>query len=188
MRELKKILLFLLLFLFIFMEGATFLPSQQPILRLHVRAHSNSPRDQAVKFMVRDQVLLFLAEYVQEAEDVQEVQRNIAQKLPEIVAVAQAVVEQAGLNYQVAASLGPAMFPTRLYGEQVYRAGQYEALQIYLGDGAGQNWWCVLFPPLCFLEVPAEEETETLAAVAPRKFTRLPFKSRIINWLRKIFR
>ena len=145
MRELKKILLFLLLFLFIFMEGATFLPSQQPILRLHVRAHSNSPRDQAVKFMVRDQVLLFLAEYVQEAEDVQEVQRNIAQKLPEIVAVA-AVVEQAGLNYQVAASLGPAMFPP--VREQVWPVGMSFA------DLSWQRCRAKLvvcpLPPLCF--------------------------------------
>lgn len=188
MRAPKKAFLFVLLVLFVFLEGGISL-QPQPILRLHVRAHSDSPRDQALKYLVRDRVLVLLAEGIREAEDFEEAQKIIAQKLPEIRAAAAAVVREAGFNYRVAAVLGPAFFPTRLYGDQVYRAGQYEALQIRLGDGAGQNWWCVLFPPLCFLEMPAEEEEETLAAaVAPRKFTPLPFKSRILTWVRKIFR
>ncbi|NLP37307.1 MAG: stage II sporulation protein R [Firmicutes bacterium] len=188
MRELKKYLLFLLVLLCVFLEGEALRQPQQPILRLHVRAHSDSPRDQAVKYLVRDHVLVLLDDCLQQADSAGEAQRKIAQKLPEIEATAAAVVKAAGFNYQVAATLGPAFFPTRLYGEQVYRAGEYEALQIYLGDGAGQNWWCVLFPPLCFIEMSPEEEGKENVAVAPQKFTPPPFKSRIINWFRKIFR
>lgn len=189
----KRWLMVLLMLSSLFSAGA---PAPQPttdaLLRLHVRAHSDAPADQAVKYEVRDTVLAVLHEHLQTAGSAAAAQAQVAALLPAVVAAAQQTVHAAGFTYEVTASLGTAQFPTRLYGDQVYRAGSYQALQIYLGKGAGQNWWCVLFPPLCFVEAkksaPAQEavvvcaEAETEAEESPP-----PIKSRLLEWWQKLF-
>ncbi|MBT9168722.1 MAG: hypothetical protein DDT19_02070 [Syntrophomonadaceae bacterium] len=100
--------------------------------------------------------------------------------MPEVLSAAQQVVKQAGYDYTVSALLGEADFPTRLYGGQVYRAGRYQVLQIYLGEGLGKNWWCVLFPPLCFVGVTSDKEMPQPGQSVPPA----P-RSRIIEWWRQ---
>ncbi|WP_219855781.1 stage II sporulation protein R, partial [Candidatus Hakubella thermalkaliphila] len=99
-----------------------------------------------MKYQVRDAVLTVLASHLAAADNLQTAGAKVGQSLPEVLSAAQQVVKQAGYDYTVSALLGEADFPTRLYGGQVYRAGRYQALQIYLAEGRGINWWCVLFP------------------------------------------
>lgn len=184
--------LVLLLLLPIFLSGA---PAPQPtndaLLRLHVRANSDAPADQAVKYEVRDTVLAVLDEYLQTAGSAADAKVQVASVLPAVLAAAQNTVQAAGFDYAVTASLGTAQFPTRLYGEQIYRAGSYQALQIYLGRGAGQNWWCVLFPPLCFVEAktsaPEQEAVVVQAAESAPEDSTPQFKSRLWEWWQKLF-
>lgn len=150
-------------------------------LRLHVRAHSDAPSDQVLKYQVRDAALTVLAVRLAAADSLQAAGVEVDQSLPEVLLAAQQVVNQAGYDYAVRASLGEADFPTRLYGGQVYRAGRYQALQIYLGEGRGENWWCVLFPPLCFVGVASDK------AIPQPGQTDLPQpRSRFIEWWRQL--
>lgn len=153
------------------------------LLRLHVRANSDSPTDQALKYQVRDAVLAVLAVHMEQAAGADAARENVDAAMPAVLAAAQAAVASAGFDYSVSASLGEADFPTRLYGTRVYRAGRYQALQIYLGEGRGENWWCVLFPPLCFVEaspdVAIPVSGEQPAVIQPR--------SRLLEWLQRIF-
>ncbi|MBS4008631.1 MAG: stage II sporulation protein R [Clostridium sp.] len=153
----------------------------EDFLRLHVRAHSDATSDQFLKYQVRDAVLTVLASHLAAADNLHTAGAKVDQSLPEVIFAAEQVVRRAGYDYTVSASLGEADFPTRLYGGQVYRAGRYQALQIYLGEGLGKNWWCVLFPPLCFVSVASDQEMpQPGQAVVPP-----PARSRIIEWWRQ---
>ncbi|NLM45705.1 MAG: stage II sporulation protein R [Firmicutes bacterium] len=160
----------------------------ETVLRLHVRAHSDAPADQAIKYAVRDAVLAVLAGLPQ-PQSAEDALRQTAAALPRVLNAAQKTVAAAGCSYPVRAELGPASFPTRMYGGKVYRAGTYQALQIYLGAGRGQNWWCVLFPPLCFLEAEGESmnQTRTVAVQPQKPQPLLRFKSRLWTWLKQLF-
>jgi stage II sporulation protein R len=157
----------------------------EALLRLHVRANSDNPNDQAVKYQVRNAVLAVLQSHLETAGDADTARQEVESVLPEIIAAAQATVNAAGFDYTVRASLGEADFPTRLYGDQVYRAGCYQALQIFLGEGGGENWWCVLFPPLCFVEAAPDS---AIPAVGGQKPDIPRPRSRILEWFGRIFR
>jgi len=131
--------------------------SMPDLLRLHVRANSDLPADQALKYEVRDTILDTCEVYLSQANNVREAQEQLSQVLPVLLDAAEATVHNAGFNYTVTGNINESFFPTRMYGTQVYRAGKYLALQIYIGEGKGENWWCVLFPPLCFVEVSGDK-------------------------------
>mgnify|MGYP000847675986 CR=1 FL=1 len=122
-------------------------------LRLHVIAHSDSAADQRVKFMVRDAVLKVTEEGILSCKNASEAEEYIRRHLGIIVATANEVLEKNGLSYKASASMGISRFPEREYRGVNYPEGNYKALRIVLGDGKGQNWWCVMFPPLCLSEV-----------------------------------
>lgn len=157
------------------------------LLRLHVRANSNSPLDQAVKFQVRDAVLVVLDKHLQKAGSVKEAQEEIQLALPEVFSAASTTLAAAGFDYPVRAELSQAVFPTRMYGDRVYRAGTYQALQIYLGEGGGENWWCVLFPPLCFIEAP-QSSSGSAVPVAGRDALPPKPRSRLFEWWQRLVR
>ncbi|MBS4030338.1 MAG: stage II sporulation protein R [Clostridiales bacterium] len=186
MSAVKKIICFVLLItVVLFLTGGT--PGQKEdesasLLRLHVRANSDSAADQALKYQVRDTILHSLDLRLATVQSNAEAEQEIIQALPELLALAETTVREAGYNYGVSAQLGEAEFPTRLYGEQVYRAGRYRALQIYLGEGRGENWWCVLFPPLCFIEV----SRDTAVSVSGESESIRP-RSRLLEWWQRRF-
>jgi len=124
-----------------------------PPLRLHVIAHSDSAADQRVKLMVRDAVLQVTGEGMLGCKNADEAEEYISRHLGIIVATANDVLEKNGLPYRASASMGVSRFPEREYRGVDYPEGNYKALRIVLGDGRGQNWWCVMFPPLCLSEV-----------------------------------
>ncbi len=144
-------------------------PIPREALRLRIIANSDSAADQEVKREVRDRVVLLVAKLVKGAHNADEARKRVVQALPQIRATAAEVVRERGYHYPVAANVGKVPFPTKVYGNQVYPAGTYEALRITLGTGQGQNWWCVLFPPLCFVDI-----TEGDAVPNTGKFPDLP--------------
>lgn len=122
-------------------------------IRLRILANSDSPRDQWLKRRVRDDVIAYVTAAADELDSVETSRRWIGERLPHIARLAEAVVRESGFSYPVTVDYGPVHFPTKLYGNRVYPAGAYEAVKITIGRGEGANWWCVLFPPLCFVDM-----------------------------------
>ena len=119
-------------------------------LRIHIRADSNREEDQAVKYRVRDAVVSYLTPVVAVCETKEAAIEVIGGKLREIEQVAENVLRANGFSYGARASLKKENFPTRVYEEVTLEAGVYDALILELGSGSGDNWWCVVYPPLCF--------------------------------------
>lgn len=133
----------------------------QSPLRLHVIANSDSSYDQEIKLFVRDQILGMLADTMGEAVTKEEAMTELSAALPQIEECCNQVL--AGIApYGATAELEVAQFPTRRYENMVLPAGEYDALRIVLGEGKGKNWWCVLFPPLCLVDVTKEVKTTTV--------------------------
>lgn len=127
-----------------------------PILRFHVRAQSNSEVDQAVKLKVRDKVLSYLDGELADVDSFEKAKKEIEKRKPEIKKIADEVLKENGFDYTATVRVGNEYFPTRMYGETVVESGYYDAVIIELGSGEGDNWWCVLYPPLCYVEAQAE--------------------------------
>ncbi len=127
-------------------------------LRLHVIADSDSKADQQVKMEVRDAVLELTKDGILECENAQEAKEYIEENLEIIVATANDTLEKNGFDYKAQARLSISHFPDKEYCGVRYPEGDYEALRVVLGDGDGQNWWCVMFPPLCISELEAEAD------------------------------
>ncbi len=121
-------------------------------IRLRILANSDIEKDQAVKRLVRDEVNKEIAIWVGDLTSHEEAKNVIQVGLPKLQKIAERVVEEEGLNQSVQIEFGTVQFPTKLYGQYLYPAGEYEAVLITLGKGEGANWWCVLYPPLCFLD------------------------------------
>jgi stage II sporulation protein R len=120
------------------------------VVRLHVVANSDSEADQELKRAVRDAILAEVTPLFMEATSQVEARKAVKAALPRMQAVAAAVVGDAGFTYTVRAELGQYDFPGKAYGETFLPAGRYTALKVLIGEAAGANWWCVLFPPMCF--------------------------------------
>ncbi|WP_156291996.1 stage II sporulation protein R [Oceanobacillus salinisoli] len=122
-------------------------------IRLRILANSDSEQDQALKRLVRDRVNEEVTSWVEYMTDIDEARNLIQQRLPEIEKIVGEVIEEAGFENEFSVEYGKNVeFPTKLYDSYLYPAGEYEAILIEIGEGKGDNWWCVLFPPLCFLD------------------------------------
>lgn len=121
-------------------------------IRLRILANSDRSADQDVKRSIRDEVNANITEWVKDLTSIEEARRVIRSKLPDINRIAKAKLKEQHIDQSVSVSFQKASFPTKLYGNFVYPAGKYEAILITLGEGDGANWWCVLFPPLCFID------------------------------------
>ena len=119
-------------------------------LRIHVRANSNTETDQSIKYIVKDEVVRFITPYAAQCTDKQKAIKVISEILPEIEKVCDKVLKENGFSYKSKASVRAEQFPTRVYGDLTLESGIYDALIIELGSGTGDNWWCVIYPPLCF--------------------------------------
>ena len=120
------------------------------VMRFHVLANSDSVGDQALKLEVRDAVGSLLREKMQAADSREACIRMIEEELPEIRRTAEEVVESYGYDYPVEAGIQNVDFPVKSYGDYTFPAGNYEALELVIGEGAGRNWWCVMYPNMCF--------------------------------------
>ncbi|HHV97318.1 MAG TPA: stage II sporulation protein R [Clostridiaceae bacterium] len=123
------------------------------LVRLHVVAESDSVEDQELKLSVRDAVIDYMYDKLSEAKDIGESKKIIEENLNNITKVAENVIRSSGKEVPVTATLGIYPFPTKKYGDITLPAGNYHALKVVIGNGKGANWWCVLFPPLCIVDV-----------------------------------
>lgn len=121
-------------------------------IRLRILANSDFESDQAIKRKVRDAVNAQITLWVQDLTSMEKARTVLTTKLPEIQAIAEKTVREQGSDQSVKVEFGKVQFPTKLYGQFLYPAGEYQAILITLGKGEGANWWCVLYPPLCFLD------------------------------------
>lgn len=159
---------------------------RQEVLRLHILANSDSAADQAVKLRVRDAVLEETGNLFSAAGTLEEAEEAAAKNLAAIEETARRVLAEEGCSYPVKAELARTYFGTREYGETTLPAGEYQALRLSLGEGAGKNWWCVMFPPIC---VPAAEPEEAQAGQALRDIRalnqgpKLRLSFALVEWL-----
>ena len=166
----------LLLFLAVFFAAVLFFSQaaaagriKDKVLRLHVIANSDSEEDQALKLKVRDQVLATLKPLLENAEDRSSSEAIVRAHLSEVEAAARETAWQEKPGENVHAALTNTRFPEKTYGDCTFPAGNYDALRITIGEAKGKNWWCVLFPSLCFVDtvhgVVPEESKELLKNV-----------------------
>lgn len=138
--------------------GCIFLVNDKPddYLRLHIRANSNSEYDQTIKYEVKDAVVLALTPIVETIKSKDDVMTVLDDNLAYLQGVVDDRLRALGLSYRSRVSICAEEFPTRSYEELTLGAGVYDALIIELGTGEGDNWWCVAFPPLCFVTAEGE--------------------------------
>ena len=121
-------------------------------LRIHIRANSNLERDQNVKYLIKDAVVSIMIPFLSECQTKEEAERAISNNFVLIEATANNVLRANGFTYTAKARLATEDFPTRDYNGFVLEKGFYDAIIIDLGEARGNNWWCVVYPPLCFLK------------------------------------
>lgn len=136
------------------------------IFRLHILANSDSEEDQILKLKVRDRILEYMETLTQNVSDKQTVIELSKQHTDDFKKIAENVIEENGYSYDVTIEIGNFYFPTKYYGNISLPSGNYDALRIKIGNAEGQNWWCSLFPPLCFVNISSgvlnEENSEYL--------------------------
>lgn len=145
----------------------------QKVLRFHVLANSDSVEDQKLKLEVRDAIGIYMQENMKKRETKEECEAFVREQIPAIEQVAEQVVKNAGFSYEVHAELAQCEFPVKTYGAYTFPAGIYDALKVTIGNGNGQNWWCVMYPNMCFensmYEVVDEKAGAALRAVLDEK-------------------
>lgn len=130
------------------------------VVRIHIRANSNDESDQAVKLKVRDAVTAYLSDVLCDCKTKSDALTRLDEARDEIEEIADKTLYDNGFDYKTTVSVKNDYFPERTYGDYVFPEGYYDALMIYLGEGVGDNWWCVAFPPLCFVPDTDGEEIE----------------------------
>lgn len=138
--------------------------------RIHVRANSNDDVDQAVKYEIKDEVVGFLTPYAAQCRDKQTAEGIISSLIPQIEDICDRTLAKKGFLYRSRARVCSEQFPTRVYGDLTLDAGVYDALIIELGEGVGDNWWCVIYPPLCFTSGNADVHYRSLIYDIIHKF------------------
>ncbi|MCX7748645.1 MAG: stage II sporulation protein R [Clostridia bacterium] len=158
-RKLVKVVITCALFA-LFITGVVFASYSEDVnegladslIRLHVLANSDSKEDQQLKRDVRDRVIQYMKEQLKDSKDIEQTKNIINKNLNRIEEISREVITKQNKKYPVKAMLGSFPFPTKLYGDIALPAGYYQALRVVIGEGEGANWWCVLFPPLCFVD------------------------------------
>lgn len=123
------------------------------IIRFHVIANSDTESDQALKLKVRDEVLKYISPKLINSKNINESRRILRENNIIILGIARKVIRQQGYTYGVTSTLSKFNFPIKTYGNITLPQGTYEAYRIIIGQGKGKNWWCVMFPPLCFVDI-----------------------------------
>ena len=159
------LVIFLIFNLFSY-SNSVFAGLQENIFRLHILANSDSEEDQALKLAVRDSVISYMETINNSSTTKEETINNVNINLENIKKVAENKIRELGYNYEVTLEVGNFYFPTKYYGNISLPAGNYDALKINIGEAQGQNWWCSLFPPLCFIDISSgyleEDDKEIL--------------------------
>ena len=164
---------------------------REDVVRLHILANSDSAEDQALKLKVRDAILEASADWQEVAATPEEALALAKARLPHIQAVAQEVMAAEGYTYPVRAEVCRMYFTTRQYDTVTLPAGQYDAVRISIGEAEGQNWWCVMYPPLCVGAATNRKKATALWSDNQKKLvqgdSRYAVKFKVVEWAQKIF-
>ncbi len=131
---------------------------ENSVIRLHVLANSDSAEDQALKLRVRDRILKDGRELFKNAKSEEEARRILSENRDFLENSARDEIFSAGYDYPVALNMGKYDFPMKVYENYAFPSGEYEAVRVEIGKAEGQNWWCVMFPPLCFVDGTVDEK------------------------------
>ena len=173
----------LLMFLFLSNIQCTREIDTNSLIRIHVLASSNSDTDQQLKLKVKDDVIRYLQPALKQSDSLTESRRIILSSLPQIEQTALQTLQQNGCKDTVTLQYGYFDFPVKYYGSFSLPAGNYEALRILIGEGKGRNWWCVLFPPLCFTDSNVSSSGKYTDQTPD---THIQFKLKSIEWLKSL--
>lgn len=136
----------------------------EKLIRFHVIANSDEEKDQALKLKVRDEVLKYIQPKLKDSESIDRSREILKNENENLINLAKKVIKENGYSYSVESTLSREYFPVKTYGNITLPQGEYEAYRIIIGSGEGKNWWCVMFPPICFVDITkgevAYEETE----------------------------
>ncbi len=150
----------------------------EKVIRFHVLANSDTQEDQNLKLKVRDAVGSYMQPRLKGISDIETSRRVIQKNLLGITKLAEGIIAQEGYTYEIEASLAVTDFPEKTYGNYTFPAGKYEALEVVIGDGRGHNWWCVMYPNLCFFNsvyevVDGEAEKSLQRALTQEEYESL---------------
>ena len=175
---------------------------KEKLIRFHVLANSDSEEDQSLKLKVRDDVIDYLQPKLKTSKSIKESEKIILEEKSNLINICENTIRENGYNYDVDIDLGYSKFPTKQYSSVVLPAGEYKSLKILIGNGQGKNWWCVMFPPLCFVdeqnnvidketdqklrEVLTEEEYELIVEKDNTKVNNLEIKFKIVEIIQKL--
>lgn len=160
----------------------------QEVLRFHVLANSDSEEDQELKLCVRDAVLAYLKEEMPQQADVEETTEWVRRHTRQIEQTGLDVVAAQGYDYPVSAAVTTCWFPEKTYGDLTFPQGNYEALRVEIGAAKGHNWWCVLYPSLCFLDsvravVPGEGKEKLQNVLTEEEYAQITVADKFeIKW------
>ena len=177
---------------------------REKLIRFHVIANSDSEKDQALKLKVRDAVIDYLKPKLENSMSIEESERIIKGEYDNLEKISKNIILENGYNYNVEVGLQYSNFPAKQYSSVVLPSGKYKALKVVIGEGKGKNWWCVMFPPLCFVdeesgvidektdkklqEVLTPEEYDLIMAKNKTEVEDLKFKFKIIEVLQGVLK
>lgn len=204
MKKLKIVFLLIVLFsIFIFINAYNYVEAisdnlYNSVFRLHVIANSNSKEDQDLKYIVRDNIINYMNEKCKSLSSKEDVIQYSKNNLTEIKQLAEKTIHENGFNYPVTVEIGNFEFPEKNYGDISFPFGFYDALKVKIGSSSGKNWWCVMFPPLCFIDtttgIVPETSKKTLQEalseenyriISERENTDITIKFKIIEFFEK---
>ena len=153
-----SLILIILLGIYIFISAFSYVTSvsselEDSLFRLHVIANSDSKEDQDLKYIVRDKLIEYMNSISLNATNKEEAMQIAKEHINDFKQIAKQTIIDNGYSYNVEVEIGNFSFPTKTYGDISIPAGLYDALRVKIGEAKGQNWWCVMFPPLCFVNV-----------------------------------
>ena len=167
------------------------------VIRFHVLDNSDKDEDQNLKLKVRDEILNYLKPYLEDLELREDAKNMILDKEDEIKDIALKVIEENGYNYGVRTELARENFPEKSYGNITLPQGNYEAIRVIIGEGNGHNWWCVMFPALCFIDVTKgqvqereskEKLDEAIEENKEEKEEKVEVKFKIVELIKNFFK
>ena len=174
------------------------------LIRFHVIANSDSDEDQNLKLKVRDAVIDYLQPKLELSSSIEESETIIKSEYKELENISKNIVLENGYKYDISVGIDYSTFPTKQYSNVVLPAGEYKSLRIIIGEGKGKNWWCVMFPPLCFVdeqssiidtetdkklrEILTEEEYELIAQNNKKQVNKVEVKFKIVEILQNIMK
>ncbi len=198
--KIKYVLILLILFtLYLFVCAYSYVNAvsthiSDSVFRLHVIANSDSNQDQELKYVVRDNLLKYMNSITKDYSSKQDIIRVANENIDTFYSIAKQTILDSGFDYDVNIEIGNFYFPTKNYGDISLPSGNYDSLKIEIGKASGQNWWCVMFPPLCFVDVssgivPEESKQIIQNNLSEEEYTlvsennsEVKFKFKLVEW------